>query len=129
MSVPLKGKDALVYVSAAEISGGNAWAIDLSTDSFETPEFGDTWKKRVAGQTGWSGSITAWLHNDSKTLTDAAAAGVAVALLIYPVRSDQSDYFSGNAIFGSSLGGGVGGGITRSGDFVGTDTLLIAGFS
>lgn len=126
---PRHGYNALVYVSGAEISGGNAWSIDIATDAVVTNVFGDTWKKRSVGQSDWSGSITAWDEDDDRTLVDAATAQASVALLIYPTRADLADYYSGNAIFGARTSGGVTAAVDKSGDFVGDDTLTIAGFA
>lgn len=129
MGTPLHGKNGLIYVSGTEITGANAWSLKIDTDKIDTPQFGDTWKKRVVGMNDWSGSITAWMHTDSKVLTNAATAGASVALLIYPNRNDLTDYFSGSAIFGSSMGAGVTAAASRDGDFVGNDTLTITGFT
>lgn len=129
MGAPFHGKNGLIYISGAEITGANAWILNIPQDSLETPQFGETWKKRVVGQADWSGNITAWMHTDSKVITSAATAGVSVALLVYPNRTDLTDYFSGSAIFGASMAGGVGAAVGRDGDFVGNDTLTITGFS
>lgn len=129
MGAPLHGRNGLIYVSGTEISGANAWSLNITQDSVETPQFADTWKKRAVGFADWSGNITAWMHNDSKVITTAATAQVSVAIIIYPVRSDLADYFSGSAIFGASMGGGAGAAIGRDGDFVGNDTLTITGFA
>lgn len=129
MGTPLHGKNGLIYISGTEITGANAWSLNITQDNVDTPQFGDTWKKRAVGMADWSGNITAWLHTDSKVITNAATAGVSVALLIYPTRTDLTDYYGGSAIFGASMAGGVGAAIGRDGDFVGNDTLMIAGFS
>lgn len=129
MGAPFHGKNGLIYISGTEITGANEWSINITTDSAEIGQFSETWKKRVVGQHDWSGSITAWMHADSKVITNAAVADVPVALLIYPNRADLTDYFSGNAIFGAQLGGGMSSAAGRSGDFVGGDTLTISGFS
>ena len=129
MGVPITGKNGLIYVSGTEITGANEWSLDIAQDTLETPQFGDTFKKRIAIIASWAGSITAWLHQDSKVLTTAALAGISVALLIYPTKLDLTDYFSGNAIFSASLGGGVSSGVNRSATFEGDDTLTITGFA
>ncbi len=41
MGAPRHGKNGLVYVSATEIEGANAWSIDITQDAVETPQFGD----------------------------------------------------------------------------------------
>lgn len=129
MGIPLHGKNGLIYISGSEITGANAWTLNIATDNVEVPQFGDTWKKRVTGMSGYSGSVTAWLHTDSKIITNAAVAGTTVAFLIYPVRTDLTDYFSGSAIFSADLGGGTSAAIGRSAAFVGNDTLTITGFT
>lgn len=129
MGAPRHGKNGLVYVSGSEITGANAWSLSIEQDSAETPQFGDTWKKRVVGLSDWSGSLTVWDHSDSGKLQVAAYAGVTVALLIYPVRSDLTEYYSGSAIFSFGSGGDTGSAVSNTADFVGSDTLALAGFA
>lgn len=130
MGVPLHGRNGLIYISGTEITGANTWSLNISGDMVEVPQFGDTWKKRVVGMHDWSGSVNAWMHTDSKVITNAATANVSVALVIYPDRSDLTDYFSGSAIFGgAALGGGTGAAINRDGSFSGNDTLTVTGFA
>ncbi len=88
-----------------------------------------TWKKRVTGYADWSGSLTVWDHDDNVVLQNAAKAGDSVALIIYPLRTDQTDFYEGNAIFGFSSGGDSGSAISNTASFVGDDTLTITGFS
>ena len=99
MGAPIHGITGLIYVSGTELKGANAWSIDSTVDAAEAPEFGDTWKKHVAGLLTWSGSLSAWEQTDQKILFTAATSGASVALLIYPVRGTLGDYYSGNAIF------------------------------
>lgn len=129
MGSPFHGKNGLIYVSGTEITGANAWSMSVATDSVETPQFGDSWKKRVVGMNDWSGSLTAFQHADTKLLFSAATAGASVALLIYPQRTNLSNYFSGNAIFQFSSEGGVDAAVGGSADFVGNDTLAMEGFT
>ena len=129
MGVPITGQNGLIYMSGTEITGANEWSLDISQPTFETPQFGDTSRRKVTLLSDWSGSVNAWLHQDSKVITNAALAGVSVALLIYPTRLDLTDYFSGNAIFSANLGGGVASGVNRSATFEGDDTLTITGFA
>jgi len=128
-TVPKHGKNGLIYISGAELKGANAWTIDISTDSVELPLFSDTWKKREAGLSGFSGTITVWQLSDSKQLATAAAAGTTVALIVYPDRDAQANHYSGNAIFGFGASGGIDSGIGETASFEGDDTLYVAGFS
>jgi hypothetical protein len=129
MGAPRHGFNGLIYVSGTEITGANAWSITVDVDAVETPQFGDSWKKHVMGMNTWSGSISAWDHPDSKVLQNAASAAASVALLIYPLRSDLTDYYSGNAIFGFESGADTGSAIANTSSFTGDDTLTIAGFA
>jgi hypothetical protein len=129
MGAPRHGFNGLIYVSGTEIAGANAWAVDIATDSVETPVFGDTWKKRVTGMNDWSGSLTVWDYADSRVLQDSATAQASVALLIYPTRADLADYYSGSAIFSFSSGGDTGSAVANTASFTGNDTLAITGFA
>lgn len=129
MGAPMHGKNGLIYVSGSEIVGANSWSLSFDKDTVETPQFGDTWKKSVPGLLGWSGSISAWEQLDDSDLSDAAAANTSVAILIYPYRSTLTAYYSGNANFSFSAEGSTGGAVGNTADFVGDDTLTIAGFA
>jgi hypothetical protein len=119
----------MIYVSGSEIAAANAWSINIDTDSVEIPQFADTYKKRVTGMADWSGSVSAWDDRTVKTLHNAATAQASVALLIYPVRTDLTDYYSGNAIFSLGSEGDTGSAVGITADFVGNDTLAITGWS
>lgn len=129
MGAPMHGFNALIYIGATALVGGNAWGIDIGTDSAETPQFGDTWKKQVLGMKNWSGSLTAWEQGDAKLLSDAAVAATVTALKIYPNRSDATDYYSGNAIFSFGSSGDTGSAVSNTASFTGDDTLAITGFT
>jgi hypothetical protein len=129
MGAPFHGIDGLIYISGVELAGGNSWSIDIENDSEEAMEFGDRWKDLLVGGRGFSGSIGAWMHLDSKLIHDCAVSGEFQSFLIYPDRDDLTSYYSGNAIFGAAASGGTGGAVARDGDFVGTGALAIAGFT
>jgi hypothetical protein len=123
------GHNGLIYVSGTELTAANAWSIDIEQANSPVPAFADDWTPKVVHQADWSGSITVWDLADSNTLQNAATAAASVALLIYPLRTDTSDYYSGNAIFGFSSSGDTGSAISNTASFVGDDTLTITGFS
>lgn len=129
MGTPRHGRNGLIYISGIELAGSNAWSIKIDVDTSEAGTFGDQWKNQLIGLLGWSGSVNAWDHVDSKLLADAAISGTPLPLVIYPLRTELTDYYSGNAIFGMSSAGGMGGGITKDGDYTGDGTLTIAGFA
>jgi len=129
MGAPFHGIDGLIYLSGTMLAGANSWAVNVDNDTEEAMEFGDRWKDLLMGGRGFSGSVGAWMHIDSKLIHDCAVASNPVSFLIYPDRDVLTAYYSGNAIFGASASGGVGGAVARDGDFVGTGALGIAGFS
>ena len=129
MGAPIHGINGLIYVSGAVLAGANAWSIDSTIDAAEAPEFGDTWKKHVAGLLTWSGSLSAWEQTDSKALFTAATAGKSVALLIYPKRSDMADYYSGNAIFAANSAGDSSSPVSKNATFTGDGALTVTGFA
>ena len=126
---PFHGLNGLIYMSGSEIAAANAWSINIDIDSVETPQFGDTFKKRVTGMGDWSGSISAWDDLTVKVLQNCATAQTSVALLIYPLRTDLTNYYSGNAIFSFGSEGDTGSAVGDTADFVGNDTLTITGWS
>lgn len=129
MGAPRSGKNGLIYISGTEITGANSWSINIEVDMAETPQFGDGWKKRIAGLNDWSGNVAAWDQGDDQVLQTAATAGISVALLIYPDRSTLTSYYSGNAIFSFGSEGDTASPVGNSVDFSGDDTLTIAGFA
>lgn len=129
MAEKVHGKNGLIYVSGTQLTYANAWSIKIDTDSVEVPVFGDSWKSRLPGLNDWSGNVAGFHDQDGKTLQTAATAGVAVALLIYPKRTDLSTYYSGSAIFSFGSEGGMDAAVGASADFVGDGALTLTGFA
>lgn len=130
MGAPRHGKNGLIYVGGTELSAANSWSIDVAADLVETGVLGDTWKGQLKGLVGWSGSINAYDYEDEKILFTAATGATAVALLIYPKRSELTDYYSGNAMFGGMTGdGSTSSAVNRNGSFTGDGALSMTGFS
>jgi len=124
------GHNGLIYVSATEITGANAWSIDIEQASTAVVAFADDFTPRVVHAADWSGSLTVWDQNNSKTLQDAAVAGTSVALIIYPAgQTDQGDVYNGNAIFGFGSAGDTGSAVSNTASFVADDDLTITGFA
>ena len=129
MGAPIHGINGQVYVGGTELTGANAWSIDSTVDAAEAPEFGDTWKKHVAGLLTWSGSLSAWEQTDQQILFTAAIAGASVGLIIYPNRGDTSDSYTGNAIFAASSSGDSSSPVSKNATFTGDGALAINGFA
>lgn len=128
MGAPIHGINGQIYVSGSELTGANAWSIDSTVDAAEAPEFGDTWKKHVAGLLTWSGSLSAWEQTDQQILFEAATAGASVGLIIYPNRGDTTDSYTGNAIFAANSSGDSSSPVSKNATFTGDGALAINGF-
>lgn len=120
------GVNGIIYVSGAELVGANAWSISISTNSAEYVKFGDTWLSRVVGPNDWAGTIGAVHDQDGQQLQDAACAGAAVALLIYPARTDLTAYYSGDAIFEFGSDANSTSAVAHTASFVGHSTMSYA---
>jgi hypothetical protein len=129
MGAPSHGRNALIYVSGIEIVGANTWSLARSTSVVATPQVGEAYVRKVAGQYEWSGSINAWDQGDANPLADAAVAQTAVALLIYPYRTTAANYYSGSAIFSFTSDGGTSAGVSENVTFDGTGALTITGWA
>lgn len=127
--VEVHGKNGLIYISGSELEGANTWSLRIATASAEVPKFGDAWTDREVGLNDWSGSLDSWHDQESKQLQDAAVAGVSVALLIYPKRSDLTTFYSGNAIFETDGSASMTAAVAQSASFVADGDLTMTGFS
>jgi len=129
MGAPRSGHNGLIYVSGVEIVGANSWGININTEAVVTPQMGDDYKRKVAGQREWSVSINAWDQADSNPLADAALAATAVALLIYPSRATLTTYWSGDAIMSMSGGGGTSASVSENATGEGAGDLTATGWA
>lgn len=130
MALTGSGKNALIYISGTAFTYGNQWTIDISKPTQTFGSFGDSWKSAADGIKEWSGSIAAWHDQDGKVLKSMVEASGSVAVLIYPVSSDATTYYSGNAIFASSNNqGAIDAVVSESANFTGNGTLTMTGFA
>jgi len=130
MATYVCGKNGLIYISAVEFAEANAWSISIEQDMNEYAVFGDVSYTQCVGLYRWSGSISGYHDQDGKELQTAATAGVVVALLIYPNRSDLSTYYNGSAGFTFDSSGELGGGaVAANASFTGSGDLTMTGFS
>jgi len=125
----IHGKQGLIYLSGSEVEEATLVTINHTTDSEEGPVFGDTYPPRAVGLQHWGGSITTWAVATVKDLQAGAQAGFSVALLAYPDRRDQTDYYSGSIIlsFEANIDVTALQGVTAS--FDGDGNLVLTGFS
>jgi len=130
MAVYVCGKNGLIYISGSEWADANAWSISIEQETAEYAVFGDTAYRTCIGLYRWSGSLSGYQDIDGKQLQDAATAGVSVALLIYPKRTDLTTYYDGSAIFNFDSAGEFGGAaVTANASFTGDGALTITGWS
>jgi len=122
------GINGLIYISGTEIFGANSWSLAITTQSAEYIKHGDSWVDRKAGVGDWSGNLTGWHDQALDSLQDMAVARTALALLIYPLRSDLTAYYSGNAIFSFGSSSSTDAIVGISADFVSDGALAITGF-
>jgi predicted secreted protein len=127
---PKHGKNSLVYINASEISGANAWSLEIEHDIAELSAFGDDWRRILAGLRSWGGSIDAWHDQASKVLHTAVTADTVLPILIYPDDTDITTYISGNALFASNeREGSMDGAITSATEFTGDGVVTFPGWS
>ena len=83
-----------------QVGGFYNWSLELSVDMQEAPEFGDTWKKHVPTQNGFSGSAERYWGNER--FFDALGTEVAIALYVDAsdtlARYEAYAYISGDGI-------------------------------
>jgi hypothetical protein len=123
------GKNSLIYINGSEVIGANAWSLSVDHEAAEYAVFGDDWKSNLSGLLGWSGSVTAWSDHDAKILQTAAVYDGTLPLLVYDDRTDNTTYYSGNAIFGFSSDAGMAAVVGQSASFTGSGELSVTGFS
>lgn len=128
MGAPLHGINGLIYISGIELTGANSWSLNIDQDTEETLQFGERWKSQLVGGRGYSGSIGAYQHLDSKVIHSAAVKGANVSFIIYPDKTVLGSYYYGNAVFGLASGGTTTSSVNRDGDFVGDGALGTIGF-
>ena len=127
---PDHGKNGYIYLSGVAICEANAWALAIAKATAETTEFCTDWNRQLAGKKSWSGSLTAWQHQDKRVIIDAVLADGPVAMFIYPDSDDPTNFFSGDATFSGYDGSGsTEAAIAGNATFVGDGELTITGFA
>lgn len=127
---PKAGKNSLLYINGSQISGANAWSLELTHDIIEISAFGDDWTRILAGLRSWAGSVDAWHDHDAKILYTALVSDSVLPLLIYPDDTDITTYVAGNALFGGNTReGSMDGAITDGVEFTGDAAPTFTGWS
>jgi len=84
----------------------NAWSLSFNTDSVETDEFEENWKRNTPGQSSWSGDISGWVYGDKRVLMDAVTGQASLAIFLYLCSADLTNYWSGTVVFNTWSGNG-----------------------
>ena len=90
----LKGYQGNFKVGTDTVGEISEWTLDVSADIIDKSAFGDEWKKKVATQKDWTGSITGRLDT-SDTGQSALTIGAEITANFY---TDATHYYSGAAI-------------------------------
>ena len=134
MAYPIHGKVTRIAKNSVAIANEIEFNIEFTLDLDEISAKGDDWKKWLAGQSEWGGSMNYNLdpaNTEQKALIDnivAATPGTVLTDVVFQLE-DSGDYFSGDIIISSlSIPAGVGGKVTGSFNFKGNGapTLTIA---
>ena len=102
----MHGKVCRIDDGGTEIDYSVDWSITASLDLADANRQGEEWKESVAGQAGWTGSMTFHFvagNTEQKALLDnivAATPGTKLTDIKY-LLEDSGDYFSGNIFLNS----------------------------
>ncbi len=125
MSYPIHGKVTRVAKNNVPIVGGIEYNLEFSVDLDDNSNTGENWKKWLAGQGEWGGTMQYSLdptNPEQKALIDAivcASPGTVLTDVVFRLE-DSGDYFSGDIIITSfSVPATVSGKVTGSFNFKG----------
>lgn len=118
------GRNGRVLLSATGtgvptiLLGVKTWSLDLSQDTIETTEFGDTNKTYVVGLRDVSGSFDGFWNDAETKLFAAAASADGGFMYLYPDASvSPTKYAYGPAWISASIDTDVGDAVNISADF------------
>jgi len=131
MGYPIHGKVARIAKNSVAIDNEIEYTIDANLDLDEISAKGDDWKKWLAGQSEWGGTMNYNLdpsNTEQKALMDnivAATPGTTLTDVVFRLE-DSGDYFSGDIILTSlNVSAGVGGKVAGSFNFKGNGALSL----
>jgi len=130
-TVPIHGRVCRIDDGGSLIDYSVDWNISVSVDMADASRQGQTWKESLAGQAGWTGSMTFHFvagNTEQKALLDnivTASPGTKLTDIKFMLE-DTSDYFAGD-LFLSSLATSatVGDTVNVSFDFTGDGALAL----
>ena len=107
----------------------HGWTISTSRDKADASEQCQEWHDSLVGQGIWSGSLSAWYDGANVgKFYDVVNSTSSKDVYIYPVKTDMTKYFYGDAWVDFDLAGPVDANVDISGTLSGTGQLLESGF-
>lgn len=109
MSVKYHGKKGLVYLSASgttaasSVGGMRGFTLDLSRDSVDVTEFGDTNRTYVVGFPAFQGTLDGFFATDVTLLTSAQNSADGTNIYLYPTSDAITKWAGGPAFLDSSI--------------------------
>jgi len=130
-TIPIHGRVCRIDDGGALIDYSVDWSVNVSVDLSDANRQGQAWKENLAGQSGWSGSMTFYFvagNTQQKSLLDnivAASPGTKLTDIKFMLE-DSGDYFAGDIFLnGFATSAAVGDTVNCSFDFTGDGALAL----
>ncbi len=130
-TVPIHGRVCRIDDGGTLIDFSVDWSINVAMDLGDSSRQGQSWKENVAGQSGWTGSMTFHLvagNTEQKAMLDniiTATPGTKLTDIKFMLE-DSGDYFSGDLFVTSfATSAAVGDTVNCSFDFTGDSALAL----
>jgi predicted secreted protein len=130
-TVPIHGRICRIEKNDVNVEFSVDWSINVTVDLADTSRQGQAWKESLAGQSGWTGSMTFHLVTDNteqKALLDniiAAAPGTKLTDLEF-VLEDSGDHLAGDIFLTTfAVTASVGDTVNCTFDFTGDGALTL----
>lgn len=117
------GRDGIVYLAATAggtattVLGLTSWSMDMSRDTVDVTEFGDTNKTYVVGLKDLTGDFDGFWNDAETKLFAGADSADGVKMYLYPSRNAPTKYAAGVAWLDMSIDTGVTDAVAISGSF------------
>jgi hypothetical protein len=123
----VSGKAGDITFASGYVAHCSSWTIDIAQDFFEDTELGDTYRTKIPGLIGWSGSFSCKLDSASLTGTSVSALGMNAAAAAATFTYDTSDTIAGTIIItGASVVASIDGANSVEFTFEGSGGLTFA---
>lgn len=130
-TVPIHGRVCRIEKNSVVVDFSVDWSINVAMDVADISRQGQAWKEILAGQSGWSGSMTFHIVTDNteqKAFLDnivTATPGTQLTDVNFNLE-DTGDFFSGNLFLTTfAIQSSVGDTVNCSFDFTGDGALAL----